>query len=280
MKTQREFLPLDEWIYLKIYCGPLSIDILLRSVVKNLLCESPTNVHTWFFLRYKDQDSHLRIRFKLKQSANTLQFIEQLNELLKDHLALHRVWKVQHDTYKRELERYQFTNYDLTEFLFHKNSLTYLDFIEELSVEETKLFFTISSTLKFIQHFYSKPNELLEFLSQNEQAFKKEFKLQKTGLAQLSKKYREMRPMITQILQEECALPVCKIVDQYMTSITPILSQIDLKKNKEHKFSFVSGHIHLNINRCFIDSQRLYEMIAYDFMFRYYRSYLKRGGVV
>ena len=42
--------------------------------------------------------------------------------------------------------------------------------------------------------------------------------------------------------------------------------------------NYISSIIHMTINRVFISSNRLCEMLIYDFLFRYYNSLIQRNN--
>jgi thiopeptide-type bacteriocin biosynthesis protein len=61
--SARRHRPGGEWVSAKIYAQPDSHDALLAREVDALVSRLPDDVDRWFFLRYKDPDSHLRLRF-------------------------------------------------------------------------------------------------------------------------------------------------------------------------------------------------------------------------
>jgi lantibiotic biosynthesis protein len=103
----RAFRPGSEWLYAKLYVGEASADALLscclgplaRSLLGEGLCDR------WFFMRYRDPDPHLRVRFR----GDPHQLLAVVLPRLADAVAAFghdRVWRTQIDTYERELERY------------------------------------------------------------------------------------------------------------------------------------------------------------------------------
>jgi thiopeptide-type bacteriocin biosynthesis protein len=103
----RAFRPGSEWLYAKFYVGEASADALLagclgplaRSLLGEGLCDR------WFFMRYRDPDPHLRVRFR----GQPRQLLGIVLPRVADAIAAFghdRVWRTQLDTYERELERY------------------------------------------------------------------------------------------------------------------------------------------------------------------------------
>ncbi|MGI5292079.1 lantibiotic dehydratase [Nonomuraea polychroma] len=56
-------LPGGEWLYAKLYSTRGRQDELLGRHLPGLVTDLPTSVDRWFFIRYRDPDPHLRLRF-------------------------------------------------------------------------------------------------------------------------------------------------------------------------------------------------------------------------
>ena len=69
---QRIFVPGSEWLYLKIYAGENTLErILVRQLPIILRKLNKANlINKWFFIRYADPDTHLRIRFLTEGKAS------------------------------------------------------------------------------------------------------------------------------------------------------------------------------------------------------------------
>jgi len=72
MEMVRKFIPGTEWLYLKIYTGVKTSDVLLEEAILPLVtCFLNNNlINKWFFIRYNDPKPHLRIRFELSDVNN------------------------------------------------------------------------------------------------------------------------------------------------------------------------------------------------------------------
>ncbi len=51
------------WLYVKIYAAASRHNSLLTGPVRQLVADLPDGVDRWFFIRYRDPDDHLRLRF-------------------------------------------------------------------------------------------------------------------------------------------------------------------------------------------------------------------------
>src|SRR5258708_29292927 len=65
------------------------------------LCEAGSATG-WFFVRYGDPQPHFRLRFLSKEPRA----LEYVTEATKKMLSSNRAWRIQWDTYQREIERY------------------------------------------------------------------------------------------------------------------------------------------------------------------------------
>ena len=103
----RAYPPGSEWLYLKLYCGPASADRLLVELEPLLQKTRAEGLwDRWHFVRYRDPDHHLRLRFHGVPTQLLSELLPQLHKHLEEPLAQGLVWKVQVDTFEPEWERY------------------------------------------------------------------------------------------------------------------------------------------------------------------------------
>jgi thiopeptide-type bacteriocin biosynthesis protein len=106
--TTRLAAPGSEWLYVKLYCPRSSEDDLLAAEIAPM-CErfvSEGIADSWFFIRYTDDGSHLRIRLH-GESAHLIEtalpaICRTAGRLIGDG----RCDRIVFDTYDREIERY------------------------------------------------------------------------------------------------------------------------------------------------------------------------------
>ena len=87
MKT-RKFSPGSEWIYLKIYCGVKTSDIILQETITPLIADLKKQnlIEKWFFIRYNDPKPHLRFRVRLFDKVNYHIVLDLINSKLKEFI--------------------------------------------------------------------------------------------------------------------------------------------------------------------------------------------------
>lgn len=269
----------SEWIYFKIYSGYKIADVILLEYLKEKIdfLVSESLITKWFFIRYNDSDSHLRIRFQLNNPEAVFQVIKELNPVFEDLLHKNLIWKVQNDTYLREIERYGSSTIEDSESLFYLDSkmiMEYLSLKNDFKKEETQLLFSFLSIEAFLNAFSLLTSEKLTLLDDMQHGFKKEFNASKVLKSELDKQYRGLETAIYNALNlnlSQDLQSLYQIIDKKSYVIIPVVKSI--KENLEISInSFLSSHIHMMINRQFTSRQREYETVIYDHLFRYYKT--------
>lgn len=277
---QRIFTLGSNWMYIKLYTGENMADYILIKVIYPILNNLQKNqyIDKWFFIRYLDPDFHLRIRFFIKDSIDIGNIILSFNKKLNRYINNHMVWKVQFDTYNRELERYGYNLMEETESVFFFDSECILSILRRLT---NKYNYRWMITLKLIDEllsvFGTQIEQKQEIMEEISQYLKKEFKLEGSYLKQFNAKYRNNRDLIKAVLdntfiEKEFSL-LCSLTTKRTKQLTPIVQAINNKSKDElRKNKLLKNYIHLTINRISISNNRIQEMILADFMSRYYSS--------
>ncbi|CAA7196334.1 thiopeptide-type bacteriocin biosynthesis protein [Chryseobacterium potabilaquae] len=273
---ERKFIPGSEWLYLKIYTGVKTSDIILEEVIIPLIQSLQTKnyISKWFFIRYNDPKSHLRIRFKLKNSENYNRVFEKNNNALQEYISSGEISNVLLDTYNREVERYGVNTIKDAEILFHKNSELTLQCLA-YSDEEKLLV-----SLFYIDEVLSKLNlsieKKLNWIKDFNTAFKQEFNADKKLNSQLDKKYRNFKLKYLDFIQSEEFSEERDFITSNIEESNSILQDIIYHDENQSLGiplqNFFQSIFHMNINRIFVSNQRLFELVIYDYLNRYYKS--------
>ncbi len=273
---QRDFFLGSDWLYYKIYTGPKTSDIILIEKLEPIISKLKKKniIQKWFFIRYNDGDSHIRIRFLIKKPNDLSKTIQTLyptlNKLLKENL----IWKMQTDTYQRELERYGDSTITESESFFWKDSemiLEYLSIKASFPNSQTQLLFSFYAIDSFLNSFELSNLDKLNLMNGLQLSFKKEFEIDKTLKKELDKHYRELSTVINQCFNYPENLIFLEIIKTKENQITEAV--LSIKKNIQISLiSFLESHIHMMINRQYTSKQRTYELIIYDHLYRYYKT--------
>ena len=166
----------SEWVYFKIYSGYKIADVILLEYLKEKieLLQSENIIKKWFFIRYNDSDSHLRIRFQVDKVNNVFHVIKELNSVFEDVLHKNFIWKVQNDTYLREIERYGSKTMEDSETLFYYDSemmLNYLTLKNDFKNDKTQLLFSFSCIDSFLDAFSKLFKSTLSLIKETKNGF-------------------------------------------------------------------------------------------------------------
>lgn len=273
--VERTFVPGSEWLYLKVYTGIKTSDIILDEAIKPLteyLVENSI-ISQWFFIRYSDPKPHLRIRFLLNDIQHYNEILEKVNVVLQGYMSSGEISDLVLDTYKRELERYGERTIEEAEELFCINSKFTLQCLPYDDEEK------IIVCLFYIDELLNKTNipiqEKLRWIRESNEGFKQEFNADKKLNSQLDKKYRDFRPKYLDFTSSEEFSEERGSIIAYINESNEVFQNVvqSLRENSSEISLqyFFQSIFHMNINRIFISNQRLFEMLIYDFLLRHYK---------
>ena len=286
--SQRDFTLGSEWLYYKFYCGVTTADKLLSEVIKPLTEEIVKNkwADKFFFIRYRDPDLHIRLRFHVNNINNVGKIIAVVYQSILPYVDQGLVVKIQTDTYRREIERYGNNTMDITESFFYIDSIVTLNMLELISEdkdEQIRWQFAIRSVDELLTIFQYTPNEKLLLLEQFKEGYINEHSNSKELRLQLDTKSRNLRKHVENILNRELdaareILPLIDLLIWKREQLKPVANKIIELKNMNQLQITLSGlmesYTHMMLNRIFRSRQRTYEMVIYDLLYRFYKSTL------
>jgi thiopeptide-type bacteriocin biosynthesis protein len=273
---QRTFIIGDEWLFYKFYTGPKTADIVLSRMVKPLAEQllAGGDIDKWFFIRYSDPQLHTRVRFHIKNPQALVKVVQAVNSLVKPFIQQDLVWKVQIDSYQREIERYGVRSMELAEL------------IEGDEGERIRWLFGLRAVDTLLEDFRYAMEGKFELVTRLRESFGREFGLNRTLKDQLEKKFRDDRVVITDILnhtgdRESEMFPLFQLLERRSGAFKPIADQILAMYDNKTPNPFLlddlmGSYSHMMVNRLFKSKQRLHELAIYDFLHRYYKSEIAR----
>jgi len=278
MSLQRTFIPGDRWLYVKIYTGFKTADYLLKEAIPQVANRLLANrvIGKWFFIRYSDPELHLRLRFLLTDTNQVGIPVLLLHQTLQEFIQNDLVWKVQLDTYQREVERYGAATMELSESLFFRDSQYFTQILGTLRDEEAETDrwrLALASVDALLNDFGFALPQKLEFISTVNDNFVREFGLLNSR-SQLSDKYRANRKAVEALLEatDEKYQSIYRILDARSNMQKPIAGQIMEHVEKGEKLNaLLSSYTHMMMNRWFRSKQRMHEAVVYDFLLKYYK---------
>ncbi len=276
---KRDFCIGSEWVYYKIYTGVKMADIILLEKLYPVISmlKQNTLIDKWFFIRYKDTDEHIRMRLHCTsiEMVSTVinSFYPVFNELIESDI----IWKLQTDTYQREIERYGENTIIESESLFYFDSemiVEYLAIKPYFINEETQLLFSFLVIDNFLNSFLLNNTDKLKLMNELQLSFKKEFQADKLLKKQFDKHYRELSNDIYSYMTKKSIEEYSELYDivNNKNKNTSLLISAIRNNLQISLFDFLQSHIHMTINRQYTSRQRQYECLIYDHLYRYYKS--------
>lgn len=267
---QRSFSVGSEWLYFKIYCEEKSSDkllLMLQPLISQLIEENV--VSKFYFVRYQDPDYHLRFRFHGDpQSGFYHQVIDVIKETLEEYVQSGLIYKIQLDTYERELERYGYEQIEICENLFHLDSMDFLDSLssaEEIPNEIERFELSTGRINKLLANSGLGLSECVVLMENLKENFFNEFEGNSTLRKQLGMHYRNFKGIIDQVFEVDQTL-INPSLKANLTTLSESLA------DRSQYFSILGSLIHMSVNRSFNTKQRAYELILYHCLAKHYDS--------
>jgi thiopeptide-type bacteriocin biosynthesis protein len=293
-RATRQFAPGSEWLYAKLYAGTATTDSLLRDTVAPLVRKARRSgaADRWFFIRYDDPDHHLRLRLHGPPARLFKDVLADLQRAAAPLLADGRIWKLQLDTYEREVERYGGPEgIELAERVFQADSEAVLAILERLEPgdagadERWRLALRgIDSLLEVCGLELPARWELVERL-RGELA--EELRVDDEVKHGLGSRFRKESRGLDRWLEENPAkddplAPGIALLRRRSRAIAPLIRELQ-KLEKAGRLSqpiatIASSYVHMHVNRMLRAAQRMQEYILYDFLARLYKSRAARAN--
>lgn len=289
-KLRRIFHPGSEWLYIKIYAGPNELEHLLRHrlgpVVRNLIELGAAD--SWFFIRYADPDWHLRLRIHGDPEKLWVEGMSLIQKSWGDLFHRTKIWKLQIDTYQRELERYgDGEAMLLSERIFQADSEAVLCLLEshqnawDTTSRWWMCLFGMDSLLNDFGFDIIQKRDLLTNLSMN---FKNEFNLDNKSLSKLGHNFRKHRAGLSSLLNGHPPQALQEGIDIFQRRSSSLKNIVKELKN-QHIISadpaallpLVGSYLHMHANRILRTEARTEELVLYDLLLRHYSSEIARN---
>ena len=277
---QRTFIPGSQWVYFKIYTGEKTADdILVKTIAPTIRkLQNELYIDKWFFIRYSDPDFHLRIRLFVSGTQDIGEVINSFYQKLKKWNKDNFLWKVQLDTYNRELERYSAHLIEEAESLFYADSECILSIIKKLNNNENyRWMIALKLIDELLSDFGLNMEDKQKLVENVSKSFKAEFGFNEFNSKQFNSKFRDNKKIVESVLnntlKEKEFVSLFNPIKKRTKKLTPLVEQIKKKSKKENVLNeLLRSYLHMMLNRLFRSKNRMHELVLYDFMFRYYTS--------
>lgn len=283
--AKRQFFPGDEWLYVKLYCGVNTAEQIIGNELiqlsKKLYHEDL--IDQWFYIRYADPEPHVRFRVHLASVFALGRVIQSINNTFSALIKSKQIWKVQFDTYERELERYGEASIELVEQLFFNDSLAIASLISRADMtenfEEARWLWGLLSIDRLLNDFDFHLTQKVEFMELLAASSHTNINDENLFSKQLTFKYRHYRNKVEGLFAEGAVIigddllryrslnnrPATLLIAELVSSGTVPL---DL-------YLLLVSLVQMSMNRLFKIRQQVHELGVYDFLLLYYKSVLQ-----
>ncbi|HZI12847.1 MAG TPA: lantibiotic dehydratase [Myxococcus sp.] len=284
---KRRFPPGTEWLYLKLYAGTGTLERLLRTSLLEAVrkVEATGAADRWFFIRYHDPEPHVRLRFHGEPRRLESEVWPLLRETCEAALSADEAWRVQLDTYEREVERYGGpAGIEWAEALFHADSEAVLALLEAYPGDEgadARWRLALKGLDGLLEALSLGLEEKAVLLRRVRQSFAAEHRVDKRFEEQLATRYRKESRALEALLRATPAdggpwRPGLEILQRRAGRLAPVAGALR-RAGAEGRLTvpveaLAGSFLHMHVNRVLPADQRAQELILYDFLSRLYRS--------
>jgi thiopeptide-type bacteriocin biosynthesis protein len=284
--VERVFPPTSPWLYLKLYTGSSTADLVLRDSIAPLVARALESgaADRWFFIRYNDPHDHLRVRFG-GDPARLRAIVDWLPEFLDPLIEEGRVSRWQLDTYEREVERYGGPEgMEISERVFHADSEAVLAALEDLAGDrgaDWRWRLAAVGIDRLLADFEFDLIARRDLLARLRHAFGNEFAAGPELTQQLAQKQREVGSELYGLLTAPISPdhPLAGSIaalDRRSARLAPLAAE--LRALDVPIDELVESYIHMFVNRLIRSDARRHELVLYDLLHRLTVSRLARAN--
>jgi len=277
---KRTFIFGSEWLFLKIYSGPKTLEnIFVNEIVPQLnkLLEKQS-IDYFFFIRYQDPDYHIRLRLHLKDIEKIGEVIFFLNRAFEEYVVNQIISRIIIDTYNREIERYGENFIIDIEKVFFYDSLFIVQYLSCNDDENEKWLVSVKYIDLILDRCGFSLDEKIDLCNLSSLSFSNEIFRNSIHVNKLlNSKYRDVKNKMTKILSKSNT-DVCNYdinLNQYLDNIVFFTSKFCDEKSNINRSDFcglLTSVIHMHVNRMFRTKQRVNECVIYYLLLKFYRS--------
>jgi thiopeptide-type bacteriocin biosynthesis protein len=288
----RSFPPGSEWLYVKLYTGSSTADRVLRELIAPVVEEALGSdaADSWFFIRYGDPQWHVRVRFHGDPGPLCGRVLPALSGAAAEWLADGRLWKLQLDTYEREVERYGGPEGILvSERLFEADSRAVLEIVQSLEGDEgadARWRLALLGTDLLLSELGLDAAGKISVLARLRESYLREFGGSKDLRVQLDQKFRAERRSLEALLDlrqaEESALApgIAALLERGERSAPDMaeLKRLEAEGRLGAPISDLAfSYVHMHVNRMIRSAARAHELVIYDLLGRLHESQAARA---
>lgn len=278
------FMPGSEWLYVRLYCGEASADLVMGSVVCPWIAELRAANHfdEWHYLRYSDSANHIRVRLHGRTDVMATAMAR-----LPLHLDRRLVWRVDLGTYVRECGRYGgMEAIALVEHLFTLDSDACLSILVSAQDDARRWRAALAGISTLLDDAGLSVAQSIEFLERHRDAYAREFGVGSLHRQAVGARYRNSIDTIDAVLGRTPADPEVALVrdafGRRSAAAGPTWSKLHTLARDGRLVGevepIVASLLHMHVNRLLRSRQRAQEFVLTDILLRYRRMLHANAG--
>ena len=292
LPARRTFPPGSEWLYAKLYTGSSTADQVLREVVGPVARRALATgaADHWFFIRYGDPHWHLRLRFHGEPHRLHREVLPRLQQRVAPLLESGRIWRLQLDTYEREVERYGGARgIALAERLAHVDSEAVLSIVESLEGDEgaaARWRLALRGLDLLLADLGIESQAKLDTVQRMQESYAREFRAGAGLKKQLAVLLRRERRVLSDVLEpgHDIDHPLASGFAAFARRSEQLVSIVaELKASEGAKqltvplAQLTASYLHMFVNRLIRSQGRAHELVLFDFLYRLTQSRAARA---
>jgi lantibiotic biosynthesis protein len=284
-------LPGSEWLYLRVYGSCSFADAVLTETIAPLTAEMREAGATdgWFYLRYRDPDHHLRIRFHGPPERLTGQLLPLLSARLQPLLASQQLWRVDLGTYERETSRYGGREgLAISEQMFCIDSQACIDVLALLDGSDPDASWRLAllGMDRLLGDFGLTGDDRLALVERAAAAYAAEYRADAVLSRAVGPRFRRERDGLEHLLDpvrqsSHDYAPALEVFERRSQQLAPLIDRLRTGCQSgaitTSLHTLVRDHIHMFVNRMLAHSPREQEAVLYELLARIERSRKARG---
>jgi thiopeptide-type bacteriocin biosynthesis protein len=285
-RSQRSRAPGSDWLFAKLSTGVVSADSILRDIVRPVVGRALSSgwADSWHFVRYADPQWHIRLRVHGDPKALLAEALPGLLDAAAPLVSAGRLWRIELDTYEREIERYGgVTGMALAERVFHADSEAALDVVASTGGDQggdTRWRLALLGTDWLLDDLGLRLDEKRATMHAARTYLGLQLRVGPTLRRRIGDRYRTERVSLEALLGERAAAPPAfKRRSRALRPIAGELRAADRRGELWRPLEELAGSfIHMHANRVLTASSQAEELVIAEFLCRHYEGRLAREG--